>query len=445
MLGRLLERRGAFQNLWASGALFERGSSSGVAVNDDTALRLSAVYACIRLIADTISTLPVDQYIRRDGQRFPYRPREEWVTNPNSLHPRTTFYSQVMVSLLLDGNAFIHVMRNPDGTIFSLDVLNPHSVKPVMTDDGRMVFEFRDQHRAMVIQRQDMLHLTELLLPGELRGVSRVEKAKESLGLGLALEQYAATFFGNGSYAGGVIEWPGEITPEQARELVGSWEAGHKGLRRAHRPAVLYGGAKFTPTTVNPSESQLLAERQFAVEEVARLFRVPLFALGVTTPGAMSYASVEQQQLHFLTHTIQPYVVLLEDSLSRLLFNPDTFIKFNISSLVRSDLATRTQAYSTALLAGYMSVNDVRALEDMRAVEDGDSYRVPIQNLPLTDAETATLERKAKIVQQLIIAGYTPQSVADIVGLPELVHTGMASVQLQPEEKSDPSGAVEAG
>jgi len=430
MLGRLLERRGTFQNLWASGALFERPASSGVVVSEDTSLRLSAVYACTRLIADTISTLPVDQYIRRDGQRFPYRPREEWVAKPNSLHPRTTFYSQVMVSLLLDGNAFVHIVRDTSGVILSLDVLNPANVHVVM--QGReLKYEYRGSERQFVLARDEMLHITELLLPGSLRGVSRIDKAKETLGLGIALEQFAATFFGNGSYAGGVIEWPGEITSEQAKELVTSWEGGHKGLRRAHRPAVLYGGAKFTPTTVNPSESQLLAERQFAVEEVARLFRVPLFALGVTTPGAMSYASVEQQQLHFMQHTIQPYVILLEDAFTSLLSNSDTFIKFNLNSLVRSDLATRTQSYSTALLAGYMSVNDVRALEDMRSVEDGDSYRVPIQNLPLTDADTATLERKASIVQQLVISGFTPESAAQVAGIVGLTATGLPSVQLQ--------------
>jgi len=436
MLGRLFERRGAYQSLWGSGALFERPSSSGVVVSEDTSLRLSAVYACTRLIADTISTLPVDQFIRRDGQRFPYRPREEWVQNPNDLHSRTTFYSQTMVSLLLDGNAFIHVIRDSNGDVQTLDVLNPAHVNVTMRD-RQLAYEYRGSERQFVLGKRDVLHITELLLPGELRGVSRIEKAKETLGLGMALETYAATFFGSGAFAGGVIEWPGEITSQQAKELVASWEGGHKGLRRAHRPAVLYGGAKFTPTTVNPSESQLLAERTFAVEEVARLFRVPLFALGVTTPGAMSYASVEQQQLHFMQHTIQPYVVILEDAFSSLLRNPDTFIKFNMNSLVRSDLQTRTQAYSTALLAGYMSVNDVRALEDMRAVEDGDSYRTPIQNIPLTDAETATLERKAKIVQQLVVSGFTPESAAQVAGIPGLTATGLPSVQLQAPPTGD--------
>ena len=276
-----------------------------------------------------------------------------------------------------------------------------------------------------------MLHITEMLLPGDVRGVSRIKKAKDSLGLGLALEEYAARFFGNGAYAGGVIEWPTEISSDQAKELVNSWEASHKGLRRAHRPAVLYGGAKFNPTTVDPAQSQLLDERRFAVEEIARIFRVPMFMLGVTTPGAVSYASVEQQMLFFSQHTIQPYVQKLETAFSTLLQNQQTFVRFNLSSLVRADLDTRTKSYSSALLAGYMSVNDVRALEDMRAVEDGDQYRVPIQNIPLTDAQVISVQQKARAAQSLTIAGFTSESIAQLLDL-DLESTGLPSVQLQP-------------
>ena len=428
MLGNLFERRGTFQSLWGSGALFDRSSYSGVTVTEDTSLRLSAVYACVRLISDTISTLPVDQFIRRDGQRFPYRPREEWIQSPSLLVDRTTFYQQVIVSLLLDGNAFVHLARDEDGSIVEMNVLNPMDVDPGVGPQGKF---YRMHNTGTVYQSSDMLHITEMLLPGDVRGVSRIKKAKDSLGLGLALEEYAARFFGNGAYAGGVIEWPTEISSDQAKELVNSWEASHKGLRRAHRPAVLYGGAKFNPTTVDPAQSQLLDERRFAVEEIARIFRVPMFMLGVTTPGAVSYASVEQQMLFFSQHTIQPYVQKLETAFSTLLQNQQTFVRFNLSSLVRADLDTRTKSYSSALLAGYMSVNDVRALEDMRAVEDGDQYRVPIQNIPLTDAQVISVQQKARAAQSLTIAGFTSESIAQLLDL-DLESTGLPSVQLQP-------------
>jgi HK97 family phage portal protein len=430
MLGRLLEKRYAFQNLWGSGALFDRGTAAGVQVSQDKSLALSAVYACVRLISDTISTLPVDQFIRTNGQRRPYRPREEWVVDPNPFHPRTTFYQQVLVSLLLDGNAFVYIVRNDDGSVDSLDVLNPTKVEVSMVN-GDLAYTHTGPEGTRVLTRENILHLTELLLPGDLRGVSRIHANRENLGLALALQDYAAAFFGNGAYAGGVLEVPGEPNPEQLTQMVDAWEGRHRGVRRAHRPAVLYGGAKFVATSVNPSDSQLMQERQFAVEEVARLFRVPLFSLGVSTPGAVSYASVEQQNLHFLTHTIQPVVAVLEDAFSTLLTDRRTFIKFNLSSLVRADLATRTASYASALISGYMSVNDVRALEDQPPVPDGDSYRVPLQNIPTTDTPIITLNERAKALGVLVTAGFTPSSAAAVVGIEGLEHTGLASVQLQ--------------
>jgi len=440
MLGRLLnpsEQRGGFQQLWGSGALFAKQTASGTSVTQDSSLKLSAVYAAVRLISDTVSTLPLDQFIRRDGARVPFRPREEWVARPSMHMPRTTFWQQVMVSLLLDGNAFVHVMRDTDGSVLELAVLNPKKVNPVRRADGRV--EFRTEYGQRVLGPDEVLHLTELLLPGDVRGVSRIEEASESLGLGLALEEYAARFFGNGAYAGGIIEWPGEINQEQAKTLVDSWEAGHKGLRRSHRPAVLYGGAKFNQATVDPTQSQLIEERRFAIEEVARIFRVPQFMLGVATPGSVSYSSVEQQQLFFAQHTIQPYVQKLEDAFSSLLLNDRSFLKFNLNSLVRADFATRMAGYSTALAAGWMSVNDVRGFEDLRPVDEGGQYRVPLQNVPLTDAPVITIGEKARAAQALTSAGFTGSSVADLLGL-DVDHTGALSVQVQPDAEEDSNG-----
>jgi HK97 family phage portal protein len=429
MLGSLFEKRAAFQELWGSGALFQQPAPSGVRVTEEQALRLSAVYACVRLISDTISTLPVDQFIREDGTRLPYRPSEPWVQRPSLTMDRPTFYSQNILSLLLDGNVFTHISRDEDGNVIELTVLNPKDVEPMMDRSGQKTYRLKQSGR--ILRSDEVLHTTEMLLPGALRGVSRVEKAKDTLGLGLALEEYAGRFFGNGAYAGGIIEWPGDITPEQARDLKDSWEAGHRGLRRAHTPAVLYGGAKFTPTTANPSESQLLEERRFAVEEVARIFRVPPFMLGVTLPGSMSYSSVEQQMLFFAQHTIQPYVQRLEVAYSQLLADPRSFIRFNLNSLVRADLATRTAAYSTGLMAGFYSLNDVRALEDLRPVEGGDQHRVPLQNIPVTDAPIMTIREKASAAQALVNAGFDGASVARLLDL-AVDHSGQLSVQVQP-------------
>jgi HK97 family phage portal protein len=404
-----------------------------VTVTEETALRLSAVYACVRLISDTISTLPYDQFVRRDGQRFPYRPKDTWVERPSTEMPRTTFWKQVIVSLLLDGNAFIQVVRSGN-EIVDLIPINPMQVR-VERRNGTKVFIVNG---TMVMDTAQVLHVTEMMLPGEVRGVSRIKQAKEALGLGLALEEYAAQFFGNGAFAGGVLEFPDKLTPEQRKEIRETWNAQHQGAKRAHRVGMLWGGGKFNPMTVNPAESQLVDQRRFAIEEVARIFRVPPFMLGVSENAAMAFASIEQQQLFFRQHTIQPYVEMLEDHFQALLENPNTFIKFNMSSIVRADLSSRYAAYNVALLAGFMSVNDVRALEDQGPVDAGDQYRVPLQNIPLTDAGVISMQQKARAAQALTISGYTPDSIAKLLDL-DVESFGLPSVQVQapPVQEND--------
>jgi HK97 family phage portal protein len=425
VLSNLFERRGSFQQLFGSGMMFDRPSASGMTVTEDTSLRLSAVYACVRLISDTISTLPYDQYVRRDGQRFPYRPKDSWVDRPSTEMPKTTFWKQVIISLLLDGNAFVLVTRSGN-EIVDLTPLNPKQVR-VERQGGRKVFIINN---TQTVGPDQVLHLTEMLMPGELRGVSRIMQAKEALGLGLALEEYAANFFGNGAYAGGVLEFPDKLSPEQRKEIRDTWNAVHQGPRRAHRVGMLWGGGKFNPLTVDPTASQLVDQRKFAVEEIARIFRVPPFMLGVSENAAMAFASIEQQQLFFRQHTIQPYVEMLEDHFQMLLENPATFIKFNMSSIVRADLSSRYSAYNVALLAGFMSVNDVRRLEDLGPVEDGDQYRVPLQNIPLTDAGLISMQQKARVAQALTISGYTADSVAGLLDL-DVESFGLPSVQVQ--------------
>ena len=263
-----------------------------------------------------------------------------------------------------------------------------------------------------------------------MRGISRIDFMKENLGLAKALEEFAARFFGQGSSASGIIEFPGNLTREQAKDLVSGFEEGHKGLRRSHRPGVLFGGAKFTKTTVDNDSAQFLESRRFAVEEIARIFRVPPSMLGVTTPGAMSYASVEQNGIQYVTHTLRPYIEKIEEGYSRLL-DGRAFMKFNVDGLLRGDQASRYTSFSTGLQSGFLSINDIHRLEDMPPVDGGDSYRVPLANVDINAANLAEMQSKAEIAQRLILAGFDPAEVLATVGLPAIGHTGLPSSQLQ--------------
>ena len=428
------ERAISFQSLFALGDGYTFTTNSGTYVTQDDSLKIGTVYACVRLIADTISTLPVDSYIRQEGTRIQYRPRPAWLDAPDIGVTKEDHFQQVMVSLLLNGNSFTRIIRDEEGEVLALSVLNPQFTEVRRDNYGRLfyVYEARDR-----IEDVDMIHIRDLTLPGELRGKSRIDLVKENLGLARALEEFAARFFGQGSTTTGIIQFPGNLSREQAKNLVDAFEDGHKGLRRSHRPGILFGGATFEKTGVNPNESQFIESRQFAVEEIARIFRVPPSMIGVTTPGAMSYASVEANQLHFLQHSLAPYLAKVESEYSVLLAGR-AFIRFNTSGLLRGDIAARNASYQQGLSNGYLSVNDVRRFEDMSPIQGGDVYRVPLTNIDINAANLADLDRKSAIVQRLVASGFQPAAVLKALDMPEIEHTGFPTAALQPVASLNP-------
>ena len=428
------ERAISFQSLFALGDGFTFTTNSGTYVTQEDSLKIGSVYACVRLIADTIASLPIDSFIRADGVRLQFRPRPVWLDSPDIGVTKDDHFQQVLVSLLLNGNSFTRIIRDDEGEVLALSVLNPQFTEVRRDSSGRLFYVYETRDR---IEDVDMIHIKDLCLPGELRGKSRIDLVKENLGLSRALEEFAARFFGQGSQTSGIIQFPGNLSREQAKNLVDSFEDGHKGLRRSHRPGILFGGATFEKTGVNPNESQFIESRQFAVEEIARVFRVPPSMIGVTTPGAQSYASVEANQLHFLQHTLTPYLSKVEAEYSVLLAGR-AFIRFTTAGLLRGDIAARNASYQQGLLNGYLSVNDVRRLEDQSPIQGGDIYRVPLTNIDINAANLADMDRKSVIAQRLIASGFQPAAVLAALDLPEIEHTGVPTASLQPVASLNP-------
>jgi len=431
------QRAISFQQVWGSGGFFGQPTRAGVTINQDNSLRIATLYACVRLLSDTVSTLSADTYRRVNGVRVPFRPRPLWLDSPDPdlANTRDDFVSQIMVSLLLDGNAFIHIVRNA-GDIVALVVIDPMRVLVRRNPDHQVEYALKDTN--VVFSREDVLHITEMRKPGALRGISRIDQLKETLGLTAALDDFAARFFGQGSTTSGIIEVPGSLTREQAKDLIDAFEEGHRGLSQAHRPGVLFGGAAFKKTGVDPNEAQMIESRRAQVEEVAKAFRVPLHMLSTAIPGAMSYASVEQNAIQFATYTIRPYVAKIENALTTLLPS-GVFVKFNMDSILRGDIQTRFSAYSTGTQAGFLSVNDIRRLEDLSPVDGGDQYRVPLANVSLPAAALTETDHKVAMATKLIQVGFDPSATMIALGLPDISHSGLPSNQLQPIAQINPS------
>ena len=423
----------SFQTVWGTGSDLVLENSAGVNINNKTAFEIVAFFSAVSLISDTISTLPVDSFIRQDGNRRPYRPRPTWIDQPDVDITRQAHYGSVLVSLMIDGNAFVRIFRDSQGEIVNLVCLDPKTVEVKRNGLGRKMFVVTGEDKTL--DTTEVMHIYDLLEPGSLRGLSRVHRLSDALGVASALQQYAARFFGNGTSQSGVIEYPGPLTPEQAKNLRDGFDISHRGFRKAHRTGILSGGAIFKPTSVNNDHAQFLESRRFAVEEIARLFNIPLSMMGI--PGTQSYASVEQNAIQFVTHTLRPYLEKLEWSYSKLL-PVEAFLKFNIDGLLRGDFNSRISAYATGLQSGFMSINDVRRLEDLSPAVGGDEYRVPLANVNLSASNLPEQEGKVSMAQKLIAVGFEPAEVLKALELAPIAHTGVPSTQLQAVAQIDP-------
>jgi HK97 family phage portal protein len=292
------------------------------------------------------------------------------------------------------------------------------------------------------------MHIPDVVRPGETRGISIVTALKDNFGLALALESYAARFFGQGASTQGIIEFPGNLTPEQAKQLVDGFDARHKGFRKSHKTGVLSGGAKYVNTSVENDKAQFIDSRRMAVEDVARAFNIPPHLLGL--PGTNTYSSVEQNNIAFVTHTLRPIVQKLESAFTPLMANEPggttAFIKFTLDGLLRGDANSRFTAYSTGLQAGYLTINDIRRLEDLPPVDGGEIIRVPLASVNIDAAELVATDKRVNMAQKLVNSGFDPAEVMSAMGLPEIAHTGLPTVQLQgiaQVNPEDPTAAYE--
>jgi len=441
MLSNLFESRAvSFQTIWGSGGDIELQTNSGTYITQDNVWRLAAITGAVNLVASSISTLPMEAWVRRDGQKLLMRPKPDWVNRPDtSFVDRTPFISQIITSLMFDGNAFIRIFRDEEGLPINLMVMNPLDIDVKRNAQGRIVFTY--SKTGETFGQDEMLHIVESLIqPGHVRGVSRISVLKENIGLGVALESYAQRFFGQGATGNFAITVPTALTPEQAKQMADSVDNRHGGWRRSSKTLVLHSGAQIDDIGIDPERSQALDARRMFVEDICRIWSIPSHKLNL--PGTNTYSSIEQTQIEFVTDTLRPYAALIENALSTLLqVYPNglgAFVEFNMSALLRGDINSRATAASTAIQGGWLTINDVRQSEGLSKIDGGDVLRVPLANVNIDAADLTATDKKVLMAQRLITVGFEPASVLASLGLPPMTHTGVPSVQLQGVAQIDP-------
>lgn len=371
-------------------------SSAGQRVNATTALQVSAVFACIRLLSETIATLPITTYSRRGGVRREVK-SPLWLDYPTA-EPgglgRIDLISQIVLSLLLEGNAYLAVRWSADNTaIAGLDVLDPSRIvtHAVMVDGGRRkVFEAFDidadgnEVAIGFFTSREILHIPGMMLPGEFTGVSPINYARESIGLALAAQTYGAKFFSNSAVPAAIVEVPGAMSEDGLARAREAWRLANSGPENAHRVALLTEGARFSKVSLSPDEAQFLQTRQFQVPEIARIFGVPPHLVADATNSTSWGSGLAEQNEAFTTFSLNPWLERIEAGFNRLLFaqfaNRQLFVKFNRDGLKRGTPKDRMEVYSLALQNGIFSIDEVRAAEDLEPLPDGlgAAYRVPL-------------------------------------------------------------------
>ena len=357
-------------------------SNSGVDVDEESALKISTVYACVKVIAETIASLPLallKELTNGDSEKAKQHPLYTVLHDvPNGEMTSFTFRELMMTNLLLWGNAYALIKRDSAGHVVELYPLKSKNMvveRDSVTDKIKYRYT-NNKGLTKTYTTKQVLHIPAFTFDGVV-GVSPITYAREAMGLALATEEFGARFFGNGARPGGVLEHPGVVKdPERLRE---SWNKVYQGTKNSHKVAVLEEGMKYHEVGMSPEDSQFLQTRSFQITEICRIFRVPPHMIGDLSRS--TFSNIEHQSIDFVVHTIRPWITRWEQAISKSLLNDAErsiyYAKFNVNGLMRGDFASRMSGYAIARQNGWMSANEIRALEDMNRIpsdQGGDLY-----------------------------------------------------------------------
>lgn len=398
-------------------AFFLGGTTSGKAVTERSAMQMTAVYSCVRILAEAVAGLPLHLYRYTDsGGKEKALDHPLYLLlhdEPNPEMSSFVFRETLMTHLLLWGNAYAQVIRNGKNEIVALYPLMPNKMSVDRDENGKLYYTYyrgqdeaiRNKEFAVTLQPSDVLHIPGLGFDG-LVGYSPIAMAKNAIGLAIATEEYGAKFFANGAAPSGVLEHPGTIKdPTKVRE---AWMSQFGGSANSGKVAVLEEGMKYTPISISPEQAQFLETRKFQINEIARIFRVPPHMVGDLEKS--SFSNIEQQSLEFVKYTLEPWLVRWEQSMTRALISQSDksryFIKFNVDGLLRGDYQSRMNGYATARQNGWMSANDIRELENLDRIpaeDGGDLYLINGNMTKLADAGIFAASGKEKTTDEEVL------------------------------------------
>jgi HK97 family phage portal protein len=374
-------------------------TASGVAVDENTALNSTAVWACVNILAQDVASLPLILYRRVGTNKVRavdhplYRVMHD---QPNEEMTSVEWRETLQGHLATWGNAFAEIEYDGAGRVVALWPWRPDRARMERVN-GQLFYGFRERATAeeKFYPGWKILHVRGLGSNG-LWGYSPIAMERQAIGLAMATEEYGARFFGNGAAPGGVLEHPGHLGPEAFENLKTSWAETHQGLENSHRIAILEEGLKYQQVGIPPEDAQFLETRKFQLAEIARIFRIPPHMIADLEKA--TFSNIEHQSIEYVTHSLRPWLVRWEQRLNQRLLTEaeqkEYYFEFLVDGLLRGDIQSRYQAYAIGKQWGWLSTNDVREIENMNDVDGGDDYWVPM-NMGVAGEEKSvgTLER----------------------------------------------------
>ncbi len=342
-------------------------------VSPETALTFSAVWAAMRLLSESISTLPVGVFRRENnGDNVEVNSDLSFLVKyqPNTYQNKITFYEKIIMDMLSDGNSYVQIVRNRNGRVLELLPLNYGDVE-TYTLDNKLYYS--DEKSGQTHDSENILHFKMITGPDGITGLSPIEQCRKAIGWGMDVQEYSSTFFKNGGKLSGILESDRALSEQAIDRLRNSFNKNYGTLSGSNQTAVLEEGLKYKSISVTPDQAQFLASRQFSIQEVARIFGLPPHLL--KDLSASSFNNIEMQSQEFVSYSLMPYISKIELEMSLKLFRRNNigreYIKFNVNALLRGNVKDRADYYKTAITNGWMSINEVRQKEDLNKIDSG--------------------------------------------------------------------------
>lgn len=365
-------------------SIFSPVSGLSQNVNDTTAMKFTTVYSCVKILSESVATLPLNLYQEKGTKREKLDNKlTKLLARPNAFTTEFDFKSSIMIDLGLRGNSYWQIVRNGLGEVKSLYQLNATSISAKIRPNGDIVYSYISESLGEVLlESNEVLHFKMMSIDG-INGISPITYNQMAIATGMSQLEYVDKFYANGANSNVVLSHPAILNDEAYERLKSSFKNQYVGVKNTNKPILLEDGMKIEKLSVSNTDSQFIENRIFTKNEIASIYRIAPHMINEMSKA--TFSNIEHQSLEFVKYTLMPYLVMMESELNeKLILSNRQYFKYDTNALVRGDIKTRYEAYQLAITNGFLSRNEVRKMEDLDSIEGLDEMLTPMNMSQVT-------------------------------------------------------------